>query len=76
MRIGWFGRTVTQMRPIGNALDLWTHATGQSIYDAALDLCHRLHLPVPELPAPKPTPTIRNREEEPVDCVLTTCTIT
>jgi putative transposase len=60
----------------GNALDLWTHATGQSIYDAALDLCRRLHLSVPELPAPKLMPTIRNREEEPVDCVLTTCTIT
>jgi putative transposase len=58
----------------GNVLDLWAHATGQSIYDAALDLCQRLHLRVPELPAP--TPTLRNREEEPVDRVLATCTIT
>ena len=38
----------------GNALDLWAHATGQSTYDAAIDLCQRLHLPVPELPAPGP----------------------
>ena len=58
----------------GNALDLWAHATGQSIYDAAMDLCQRLHLPVPELSAP--TPPLRNREEEPVDSGLTTCTIT
>ena len=41
----------------GNALDLWATATGQSIYDAALDLCQRLALPLP---------TLRNREEEPV----------
>jgi len=60
----------------GNALDLWANATGQSIYDAALDLCQRLHLRVPELPAPNPTQTLRNREEEPVDSVSTTCTIT
>jgi hypothetical protein len=36
----------------GNALDLWAHATGQTAYDAALDLCQRLHLRVPELAAP------------------------
>ena len=61
----------------GNALNLWAHATGQSTYDAAAaDLCQRLQLPVPELPAPKPRPTLRNREEEPVDSLSTTCTIT
>jgi len=60
----------------GNALDLWAHATDQSTYDAALDLCQRLHLPVPELSAPESKPTLRHREEEPVDLVSTTCTIT
>jgi hypothetical protein len=58
----------------GNALDLWAHATRQSLYDAALDLCQRLQIPVPELPGP-PLPTPRNREEEPVDSGSTTCTI-
>jgi putative transposase len=50
----------------GNALDLWAHAIGQSTYDAAIDLCQRLHLSVPELSAPEPRPKLRNREEEPV----------
>jgi transposase-like protein len=44
----------------GNALDLWSQATRQTVYDAAIDLCNRLHIPLPILP-----PT-RNREEEPV----------
>ena len=44
----------------GNALDLWAHANRQSPYDAALDLCQRLAIPVPLLP------TTRNGEEEPV----------
>jgi putative transposase len=44
----------------GNALDLWAQATNQTPYDAALDLCDRLHIPVPmQLPT-------RNREEETV----------
>ena len=60
----------------GNALDLWAHATGQTAYDAALDLCQRLHLPVPELPPQRPTTILRHREEEPVDPTLTTSTIT
>ncbi len=60
----------------GNALDLWAHATGQSFYNAALDLCQRLQIPVPELPAPLSRPRSRNREEEPVDPASTTCTIT
>jgi hypothetical protein len=45
----------------GNALDLWVQATGQTPYDAAMDLCGRLNIPVPALP-----PGNRNREEEPV----------
>jgi len=45
----------------GNALDLWAQATQQSPYDAALDLCRRLALPLPAL-----SPTPRNREEETV----------
>jgi transposase InsO family protein len=59
----------------GNALDLWAQATGQNLYDAALDLCQRLQIPVPELPTPPPQRTPRNREEEPVDTSSTTCTI-
>jgi putative transposase len=46
----------------GNALDLWAAATGQLPYDAAIDLCDRLGIPLPSLP---PTPP-RNREEETV----------
>jgi transposase InsO family protein len=45
----------------GNALDLWAQANRQSIYDAAIDLCQRLGIPVPTLPAPT-----RNRDEETV----------
>jgi DNA primase len=35
----------------GNALDLWTATTRLPLYEAALDLCHRLHLAIPWLPA-------------------------
>jgi putative transposase len=45
----------------GNALDLWAKAKNLSIYDAAIDLCERLNIPLPTPPA-----TPRNREEEPV----------
>jgi putative transposase len=45
----------------GNALDLWAQANNQTPYDAALDLCQRLNIPVPLL-----DPDLRNREEEPV----------
>ena len=45
----------------GNALDLWAHATRQTPYDAAFDLCGRLNIPVPQVAPPN-----RNREEEPV----------
>jgi transposase InsO family protein len=55
----------------GNALDLWSHATSQSPYDAARDLCQRLAIPVPLL-----HPMPRNREEEPVAPSLPTCTMT
>jgi transposase InsO family protein len=54
----------------GNALDLWAHANRLAIYDAALDLCQRLHIPVPTLP-----PLSANREEEPVASGSKTCTI-
>jgi putative transposase len=56
----------------GNALDLWAQATQQSVYDAALDLCQRLGIPVPQLASPPP----RNREEETVASGSATCTIT
>jgi len=46
----------------GNALDLWAAATAQTPYDAALDLCQRLNITPPTLPA-----SPRHREEEPVD---------
>jgi putative transposase len=55
----------------GNALDLWATAQRLSLYDAAVDLCQRLNLPLPLL-AP---PTTANREEEPVACGPTTCTM-
>jgi putative transposase len=45
----------------GNPLDLWAHATNQAPYDAAIDLCQRLNIPLPTLPYPS-----RNREEETV----------
>jgi hypothetical protein len=44
----------------GNALDLWCAATGQRPYEAAVDLCERLGIPLPILAS------ARNREEEPV----------
>ena len=55
----------------GNALDLWAAANQQSPYDAAIDLCARLHIPLPTLP-----PTTQNREEEPVAPAPNTCTMT
>lgn len=57
----------------GNALDLWAAATQQTPYDAAIDLCERLHIDVPYLRLEPP----RHREEEPVSSASpTTCTIT
>jgi hypothetical protein len=60
----------------GNALDLWAQATGLTPYEAALDLCQRLNIPVPQLNSPHAGPPPRNREEEPVAQETTTCTIT
>jgi putative transposase len=54
----------------GNALDLWAQATRQSVYDAAIDLCERLHIPLPTLP-----PIPRNRKEETVAPPSETCTM-
>jgi putative transposase len=55
----------------GNALDLWAAAQRLSIYDAALDLCQRLNIPLPTLALP---PT-GNREEETVAAESRPCTI-
>jgi putative transposase len=55
----------------GNALDLWAKARQLSVYDAAIDLCDRLHIPLPTLP---PAPH-RNREEETVAPRQETCTM-
>jgi DNA primase len=39
----------------GNALDLWAAVSKRPLYEAALDLCRRLHLDIPWLPArPRP----------------------
>jgi putative transposase len=54
----------------GNALDLWAAAQGLSPYDAAVDLCHRLNIPLPLLPT-----AAGNREEAPVAESLSRCTI-
>ena len=55
----------------GNALDLWTIATGQTLYDAARDLCERLNIPLPTWPNPHPN----RREEEPVASLSNPCTM-
>jgi DNA primase len=41
----------------GNALDLWVAVTRLPLYQAALDLCQRLHLDVPRLPTRRPFPS-------------------
>jgi putative transposase len=56
----------------GNALDLWAQANRLTPYDAAVDLCERLHLALPIL---TPSPPPRNREEEPVALPAENCTI-
>lgn len=33
----------------GNQLDLWAKATRQPLYQAAIDLCEKLHRPLPRL---------------------------
>ena len=55
----------------GNALDLWAIANRLSIYDAAIDICQRLNIPLHTL---APPPTV-NREEETVASGSSTCTI-
>ena len=55
----------------GNALDLWATAQRLPIYDAAIDLCQRLHIPLPLLTSPAPG----HREEETVATGSSTCTI-
>ncbi len=55
----------------GNALDLWAAANRLSIYDAALDLCQRLNVPLPMLPSHPAA----NSEEAPVASPSDTCTI-
>jgi transposase InsO family protein len=54
----------------GNALDLWAAATGQTPYDAALDLCQRLAIPIPLL-----STSSGHREEETVASEPATCTM-
>jgi putative transposase len=54
----------------GNALDLWAQATRQTPYDAALELCQRLSIPLP-LRSLSPA----NREEETVVLGPATCTM-
>jgi transposase InsO family protein len=56
----------------GNALDLWAAANRLTPYDAAIDLCQRLNIPLPLLHA---SPATANREEEPVANGSDTCTI-
>ena len=55
----------------GNALDSWATANRLSIYDAAINLCQRLNVPLPTL-AP---PATANREDETVATSSTTFTI-
>ena len=55
----------------GNALDLWATANRLSIYDAAIDLCQRLNVPLPTVASPEKP----NREEAPVATDSSTCTI-
>lgn len=53
----------------GNALDLWAAAQKLPPYEAAIDLCGRLQVDVPYMPALDKT---RGREEEPVSPPNTT----
>jgi transposase InsO family protein len=55
----------------GNALGLWALANNLTPYDAAVDLCNRLAIPLPTLPTTPP----RNREEEPVAPQMQNCTM-
>lgn len=48
----------------GNQLDLWSQVHGLPLFDATIDLCHRLQLSVPFSDN-----SFSNREEEPVTSV-------
>jgi putative transposase len=54
----------------GNALDLWAQAKRLTIYDAAIDLCERLHITLPTVPL-----SPQNREEETVAPLTQGCTM-
>jgi DNA primase len=48
----------------GNALELWTRASGQSLYPAVLDLYERLGRPVPWLPPARSAPTLGDKTDD------------
>lgn len=45
----------------GNALDLYLAATKMPVYEGTLELCSRLHLPVPR----RPTPALHRQSRSP-----------
>jgi DNA primase len=49
----------------GNALDLYLATTRLPVYAGALDLCARLHLPAPRLPAPRCDKPVSQRPRRP-----------
>jgi transposase len=68
----------------GNHLDLWAAATNQKLYDAAVDLCRRVHIETPsvslvqhrnptgeEEPVSEPVVTARNSKVKPASSRLT-----
>jgi hypothetical protein len=48
----------------GSALDLWSAQSRLPRHAAALDLCERLHPPVPWLPAARPSSPVRDHQPE------------
>jgi transposase len=68
----------------GNHLDLWAAATKQKLYEAAIDLCRRVHMETPrvsivqhhnptgeEEPVSEPVVTARNSQAKPASSRLT-----
>ena len=45
----------------GNQLDLYVAATGHSLFDAAIELCEKLHQPVPWIPTAQSAGASRRR---------------
>jgi DNA primase len=45
----------------GNQLDLYAAVTGQSLFEAAIALCERLHHEIPWMRADKPSPVRRSQ---------------